>query len=59
MWKKMSDEVREVAPGVYLGVTFQRNSKGRDFRLFFARQSDQQGGKRATGLQDARLMMAP
>jgi hypothetical protein len=41
VWKKMRDEVREVAPGVYLGVTFQRNAKGGDFRLFFAMQADQ------------------
>ena len=35
VWKKMRDELREVAPGVYLGVTFQRNPQGGSFRLFF------------------------
>jgi hypothetical protein len=39
VWKKMRDEVREVAPGVYLGVTFQRDSKGGRFQLFFAMQA--------------------
>jgi hypothetical protein len=36
VWSDVRDEVREVAPGLYLGRMYRRTGCGPQFQLFFA-----------------------
>jgi hypothetical protein len=36
VWRDVRDEMREVAPGLYLGRMYRRRPCGPDFQLFFA-----------------------
>lgn len=36
VWADVRDEVREVAPGLYLGAMYQRREGGAKFKMFFA-----------------------
>lgn len=36
IWRDVRDEIREVAPGLYLGMMFRRNSPNRGYEMFFA-----------------------
>ncbi|MBY0527176.1 MAG: hypothetical protein K2R98_27520 [Gemmataceae bacterium] len=36
IWKDVRDELRQVAPGIYLGVMFQEKCTGPKFKMFFA-----------------------
>jgi hypothetical protein len=38
VWKNVRDELREIAPGLYLGVMFRCDSSSARFSLFFALQ---------------------
>jgi hypothetical protein len=39
IWSDVRDEIREVAPGLYLGRMYRRTTCGERFKLFFALQS--------------------
>jgi hypothetical protein len=38
VWADVRDEVREVAPGLYLGAMFRRRDPQPQFKMFFALQ---------------------
>ena len=39
VWADVRDEVREVAPGLYLGRMYRRKDCGPEFQMFFALQT--------------------
>lgn len=39
IWRDMRDEVREVGPGLYLGVTYRTNRRPTGYAAFFALES--------------------
>lgn len=41
IWRNVRDEIREVAPGLYLGAMFRCESSGARFAVFFALQECQ------------------
>jgi hypothetical protein len=46
IWKDVRDEVREVAPGVYLGLMFKRKDCQPEFKLYFTLDAAHDGGCR-------------
>ena len=38
MWSDVRDEIREVAPGLYLGIMYRDRCTGPDLKMFFALQ---------------------
>ena len=39
VWRDVRDEMREVAPGLYLGRMYRRKKCGLEFQIFFALQA--------------------
>ena len=39
VWRNVRDELREVAPGLFLGVMYEDRCTGPKFRMFFALQA--------------------
>lgn len=43
VWADVRDEIREVAPGLYLGIMYRRRQPQPEFKMFFALEAGVQG----------------